>query len=113
LALRDKLADAIYAHPEDYTKALSFFKIDVDTLSKKAFYHQIRNHLTEFKNTVGDLTKRMALARKIVENRSAYVVVKEDPSVNWHSCNVMPITLLKSNSLLHYLRKKGRTTKRY
>jgi arginyl-tRNA--protein-N-Asp/Glu arginylyltransferase len=33
---------------------------------------------------VGDLTKRMAIARKIVENRSAYVVVKEDPEVNWH-----------------------------
>ncbi|HQW58450.1 MAG TPA: hypothetical protein PK583_05805, partial [Gammaproteobacteria bacterium] len=40
--------------------------------------------MTEFKITVGDLTKRMAIARKIVENRSAYVVVKEDPAVNWH-----------------------------
>jgi hypothetical protein len=84
LVLRDELADAIYANPEHYTKALSFFKIDVDTLSKKAFYHQIRNHLTEFKMSVGDLTKRMAIARKIVENRSAYIVVKEDPEVNWH-----------------------------
>jgi len=84
LVLRDKLADAIYANPEHYKTALSFFKIDVDSLSKKAFYHQIRGYVAEFKISIGNLTKRMAIARKIVANRSAYVVVKEDPAVNWH-----------------------------
>ena len=84
LVLRDTLASDIYQEPALYEKAFVFFKVKHEHLGKEAFYHQVRRDLTEFKKRTGDLNARMALARKIVSNRSAYVIAKEDGTVNWH-----------------------------
>jgi len=82
--LRDALASGIVDSPSPYESALSFFHLNLEHLSKNAFYHQIRHDCAAFRKEAGNFKVRMQLARKIVANRSAYAVVKEEQGINWH-----------------------------
>ena len=82
--LRDALAFAITKNPEAYESALDFFKLNLAHVDKNAFYHQTRRYCYAFKVSVGDLKTRVLLARRIISNRSAYAIVKEDSNLSWH-----------------------------